>query len=97
MLAGKPPFNGKNDTDIQAKIKVSQYKTRQRDFKNISPEAMNFLKRLMSIDANDRPTAYQALQDPWIKNIEQDRMILHYKNISEEGSSENKNVQLPHV
>ena len=44
----------------------------QKNFSNVSKEAQAFLKRLMAIEAEDRPTAQEALQDPWIRDIESD-------------------------
>ena len=38
---------------------------RQRYFTDVSPEALAFLKRLLCFDKNDRPTAAEALNDPW--------------------------------
>ena len=67
MLAGKPPFNGKEASDIQGKIKNGAVNFRKRDFCNTSDEALDFLKRLMTFNKNERPTAHEALNDPWIK------------------------------
>ena len=61
MLAGKPPFNGEDENVIQGKIKTGAFKTRQRDFKHVSEEAVAFLKRLMTSDQEQRPTAEDAL------------------------------------
>ena len=66
MLAGRPPFNGENDTDIMGKIKSGTFKMRARYFNDVSEEALAFLKRLMSFDQNERPTASEALKDPWL-------------------------------
>ena len=65
MLAGRPPFNGETDTDIMGKIKSGMFKMRARHFNDISEEALAFLRRLMSFNPNDRPTATEALKDPW--------------------------------
>ena len=70
MLAGKPPFNGNGlneQTDIQGKIKNGP-KFRPRDFErdNVSQRGLSFLKRLMTFDQNERPTAEEALRDPWL-------------------------------
>jgi serine/threonine protein kinase len=32
----------------------------------LSPEAINLLKRIFSIDANKRPSAKEVLNDPWL-------------------------------
>lgn len=50
MLTGKPPFNGKEVTDIQGKIKNGSYKMRKKDFVGVSQQAQNFLRRLMTFD-----------------------------------------------
>ena len=50
MLTGKPPFNGKEATDIQGKIKNGSYKMRKRDFVGISEEAKSSLRLLMTFD-----------------------------------------------
>ena len=41
---------------------------RQRYFSDVSPEALAFLKRLLCFDQKERPTAAEALKDPWITN-----------------------------
>ena len=45
---------------------------RSRDFLNISQEAQTFLKRLMTLADDERPSAWEALQDPWLNEIEND-------------------------
>ena len=47
MLAGKPPFNGKEDTTIMGQIKSGTFKMRARDFRGVSEGAQAFIKRLM--------------------------------------------------
>ena len=71
MLVGKPPFNGDGDTSILGKIRGADVKMRNRDFQFISDGAKAFLSKLMTIDENKRPTAKEALKDPWI-NLGQD-------------------------
>ena len=67
MLVGKPPFNGDGDTSILGKIRGGDVKMRSRDFQFISDGAKAVLSKLMTIDENKRPTAKEALQDPWIR------------------------------
>ena len=67
MLSGKPPFNGKDASDILGKIKNGSLRFRGRDFRNTSEEALDFLKRLMTFNKHERPTAQEALNDPWIQ------------------------------
>ncbi|KAI5073569.1 hypothetical protein GOP47_0011582 [Adiantum capillus-veneris] len=38
-------------------------------FPNVDPQAVRLLQRLLAFDANDRPTAEEALADPFFKNL----------------------------
>lgn len=68
MLAGKPPFNGNDPTTIQGKIKNGNLRLRKKNFENVSTEAKEFLKQLCSFDPKDRPTAEEALLNPWLSD-----------------------------
>ncbi|KAH7433858.1 hypothetical protein KP509_07G089400 [Ceratopteris richardii] len=39
----------------------------QQKFPNVNPQAVRLLQRLLAFDANDRPTAEEALADPFFK------------------------------
>jgi calcium-dependent protein kinase len=68
MLCGHPPFCGSDDNIIKAKILHSKLNFPLKDFKNISDEAINFIKLLLSYDPEKRPSAEEALKNVWLKN-----------------------------
>lgn len=67
MLSGKPPFTGRTDREILAKVKLGKYSMMDASWKKISSEAQDLVKRLMSMDPDDRGSAAEAIQHPWIQ------------------------------
>lgn len=67
MLAGRPPYNGMTDAEIMCKIKLGSDKIRHKYFPHVSDKALNFLKKLLKYEQEQRLTAEEALNDPWFK------------------------------
>lgn len=64
MLCGHPPFKGKKEEEIKKKILSSKI-----DFsvlKNVSKEAIQFVKELLNYEPIKRPSCEQALKNPWL-------------------------------
>jgi len=55
-------------TIIKAKILHSKLNFPVKDFKNISHEAIEFIKSLLTYNPEKRPSAEEALQNVWLKN-----------------------------
>lgn len=68
MLTGVPPFNGEDDEEILAKIRVGKYSTETLIDAGASDEAIDLLTKLMEVDRAKRITAEQAQHHPWIMN-----------------------------
>ena len=68
MLCGHPPFYGGDESEIKAKILHSRLTFPPKDFKNISSEAIEFLKLLLTYEPNKRPSAEEALDNYWLIN-----------------------------
>ena len=68
MLCGHPPFMGSDEKNIRSKILHSKLSFPTKDFKNISTEAIDFIKTLLNYDPNFRPSAEEALNNIWLKN-----------------------------
>ena len=68
MLCGHPPFCGKDENSIKAKILHSKLTFPPKDFKNISNDAINYLKKLLTYIPKKRPSAEEALNDTWLNN-----------------------------
>ena len=68
LLSGTPPFDGETDDDIEAAIKKGKFSFRGRVWNEVSDEALDFIQELLTYSPEDRPTAEQALQHPWLQS-----------------------------
>ena len=68
MLCGRPPFCGKDENSIKAKILHSKLDFPPKSFKNVSPEAIEYLKLLLTYDQEKRISAEEALENTWLVN-----------------------------
>eukprot|EP00826_Nyctotherus_ovalis_P040257 TRINITY_DN3947_c0_g1_i1.p2 TRINITY_DN3947_c0_g1~~TRINITY_DN3947_c0_g1_i1.p2 ORF type:complete len:187 (+),score=61.72 TRINITY_DN3947_c0_g1_i1:562-1122(+) len=74
MLSGHPPFAGKNNEAIMRNVALGYYTFKgslhvsqvDKVWKEVSPDAIKFIKRLLTYDSKQRPTAEEALNDIWI-------------------------------
>lgn len=67
LLCGSPPFSDDNDDVIFKKIVIGKYSMHQPVWKVISQQAKDLIKRLLTYDFNQRPSAASILnEDPWI-------------------------------
>ena len=68
MLCGHPPFMGSDEKSIKSKILHSKLSFPTKDFRNVSPEAIDFIKSLLSYDPIQRPSAEEALNNVWLND-----------------------------
>lgn len=66
LLGGQTPFVGANDFDTLQNIRQGRWTFGDR-FTNISPDAKDFITRLLNPDQQNRLTAEQALNHPWLR------------------------------
>jgi calcium-dependent protein kinase len=66
IIVGSYPFNGNNNQEVFKKIALGKYKLDQDVWVNFSNDAKNFLKRLLSTDVEQRPSAIEAKNDHWL-------------------------------
>lgn len=69
LLSGVAPFSGKTDAEIMSNVKKGQYTLSLPQFKEVSPEAKNLIKKMLEYAPEKRLAAREALQDPWFKAI----------------------------
>ena len=69
MLCGEPPFNGNSNNEIFKKIVKESIKFNSYMWKNISKNAKDFVKLCLNKNSNKRPSASEALEHPWFKNV----------------------------
>ena len=66
MLSGKVPFPGNSELEIIGNVIKGDFHFNHEPFQRHSPEAKEFLLRLICKDVNQRFTAEQAVNHPWI-------------------------------
>lgn len=66
LLCGYPPFYADNNPELFRLIKEGKFDFYAEDWKDISDDAKDLIKRLLKQNPEDRMTAEEALQHPWI-------------------------------
>jgi len=74
MLSGSPPFYGDSSEVIHNMIQSQEAEYPEKRFKETSPEALDFLKKLLVKDPDSRINLDVAMQHPFVKKA--DNMIL---------------------
>lgn len=70
LLSGSPPFDGRTDQEIMAKVKIGKYDFEKKIFELVSNEAKSLISQLLVLDPQKRITADIALNHAWIKKYE---------------------------
>lgn len=69
LLCGCPPFNNERmDKPLIKQVTEGDYTFPQRLWSNITPDAVDLVKKLMTVDPMKRLNAVQALEHPWMKD-----------------------------
>jgi Ca2+-binding EF-hand superfamily protein len=67
LLSSSLPFFGKSRNDVVKKIMYGKFFFKARRWKEISPEAKDFVTSLLVKDVNHRPSCHDALTHDWFK------------------------------
>lgn len=67
LLSGIPPFNGRNDQEILQKVSMGHFSFSHSHWDNISEKAKDLISQLLKFKPEDRITAQEALNHPWLK------------------------------
>ena len=67
MLSGKPPFSGKNDSEILSKVANGKYSLSGDVWNRRSDDLKDLIKSLMEKDPKKRISARDAMQHKWIQ------------------------------
>ncbi|KAK7052524.1 kinase domain-containing protein [Favolaschia claudopus] len=70
LLCGYSPFRGEDTATLIRETMEAKIEFHTKYWKNVSEEAKAFIRRLLSLDPNERPTAGAALNDPWLTTHE---------------------------
>ncbi|CAE8591875.1 unnamed protein product [Polarella glacialis] len=67
LLSGVPPFDGKTDADVTAKIRQGRFASTGKRWEGLSETANHFVRSLLRKDPYERLTAAEASQHAWLK------------------------------
>lgn len=68
LLSGTPPFVGRNEQEILNKIQQGVFRFSSRNWKGVSSDAKDLIKKMLTKDVNCRINAKQAWSHPWVQN-----------------------------
>jgi Ca2+-binding EF-hand superfamily protein len=73
-MTGGPPISGQDDMEILRLVKKGAVNYDEHIWKRVSPQALDFVKSLLTVDVEKRPSAVQALQQPWLRQFRAKRL-----------------------
>jgi len=68
LLCGFPPFYGEQQKELFENIMGGNYDFPDPEWKNISEDAKDFIRKILVVNAAERATAEQCLNHRWIKD-----------------------------
>jgi len=69
MLSATPPFYAATDSDVLRKVRAGNYSLSGALWDSVSAPPKHIITSLMTVDAKLRPTAKEALQKAWLKDV----------------------------
>lgn len=67
LLCGYTPFEHDSNIDEMHAIMHAQYSFDEQYWHGVSPQAKDFITKLLTIEPDVRLTAHQALEHPWLQ------------------------------
>ena len=68
LLSARPPFGGQDDNEIMKRVILGEYDLKSPPFDKLSKNALDLIRKLLTMDVNKRISAEQALNHPWFKD-----------------------------
>jgi len=69
LLSARPPFGGEDDNEIMERVSTGKYDLESPPFNKLSKNSLDLIKRLLTMDPDQRISAEQALNHPWFKEF----------------------------
>lgn len=69
LLCGYPPFNGASDKQIIQAVLLGRYTIDEPEWTDVSDDAKDLVKKLLTYDPDKRTNALDALNHQWIKKM----------------------------
>lgn len=67
LLCGYPPFEADNESDLRKEIFDSGIKFDSADWSNVSDEAQDLVRKLLTIDNSKRIKIEDIINHPWMQ------------------------------
>lgn len=67
-MSGRPPFDGNDDREIVKSVKQGKYSLSGPEWRSISTDAIDLIKKMLTYDPVHRIAADEALKHNWIRN-----------------------------
>ena len=83
LLSARPPFPGEDDNEIMERVIIGEYDLESPPFNKLSKNALDLIKKLLTMDVNERINAEQALNHPWFKDNHSQEL---YNRINDNGT-----------
>jgi calcium/calmodulin-dependent protein kinase I len=80
LLGGYPPFFEPSQADLFAKIKAGDYEFNPECWSSVSAEAIDLIKKLLTVNRKARPTVDEALVHPWLEKPSEELVTHSLKN-----------------
>jgi len=77
LLSGRPPFDGNDDREILSRVKQGVYSISGPEWRNVSKEAIDLVKRMLTFEPTKRVTASEAIQHSWLKKKSNEEEVNH--------------------
>lgn len=69
LLVGFSPFHANSDAAVVKKVKAAEFSFDHKNWKEVSADAKDLIKKLLVKDPTSRCTAAQALATSWVKDV----------------------------
>lgn len=69
LLSGEPPFFGHTDQETFRKIRRGKFSFAKPVWNNVSEKAKDFITQMLTLDFDDRPSAGDCLNHPWLTEL----------------------------
>ena len=66
LLGGYPPFIESNQRELFRKIRRGQFEFHEESWSQVSDDAKNLIRQLLTVDAKKRYDAKKAMSNKWI-------------------------------
>ena len=70
LLSGYLPFSGSNAAEVFEKVKDADYKFDQKEWKKVSPEGIDLIKKMLNINTKKRYNAEMCLNHEWFEVVD---------------------------